>query len=210
MPGAQSLLRPGAIGHRRQHAVRSVFVVGERHGGQDAAVTADAEVEAAVFAQPVGGLIPRRPGPGDVHQDLRRVEAAGRLGAKQLVLEHLDVGDFGQPAAQVAGEIEFGAEQFVTVLDHLAPPTVERRIDHHVRARRHQQVGTRGQPCRVDQIALQMKDRACSNLAPILCTLTTQTSAPASIACRAGSSIAKSLRIVAQPSTTSTTSPNLS
>lgn len=43
------------------------------------------------------------------------------------------------------------------MLDHLPSPTVERGINHHVRAGRHEQIGALRKPIGVDQIPLQVK-----------------------------------------------------
>ncbi len=137
----------------------------------------------AVFAQPVGGLIARCPGGRDIHQHLQPVEVVGRFRAEQFVVEHLDVRDVVR--ARRAGA---------------APDPVRRRA---IRARARPS-GVASRPARRtparwgwwssagrrtpkagpgrSRSPCRWNTEPCSKPAPILCTLTTHTSAPASIA----------------------------
>lgn len=97
-------------------------------------------------------------------------------------VEHLDVGDLADATAHVGRQRQCGVQQFMPVSHHLPSPAVERRVDRHAGAGGHQQVGARPEPIPVDEITLDVVHRALFEAGPILCTLTTQTSAPASIA----------------------------
>jgi hypothetical protein len=48
----------------------------------------------------------------------------------------------------------------VAALNHVTAPAVQRRVDQDVGACRHQQIGASGESILINQIALQMKNRA--------------------------------------------------
>lgn len=69
-----------------------LLVVGDAELGLDAAVVGQADVDGAVRAQPVGGLVAGDAQAPEVDDDLEGVEVVGGLGVEQLVVQDVHPG----------------------------------------------------------------------------------------------------------------------
>ena len=91
---------------------------------------------------------------------MQRVQVAGGFGTEEFVSRDVQPGKAFYLMAQLCRETESGAELLLPMLDHLPAQPVQRRINQHVGARGHEQVGARGQLIGIDKIALTVKHRA--------------------------------------------------
>ncbi len=122
-------------------------------------MVAEAHIDPAVFPQPVRRLVSADAEPGEIHKDLHPVKIVGGFHRQQLILQHMDPGKGVDVRTEPAGECQGVSEQLAAVLDHLAAPSVDCRIQDRVRAGGHQKIRTGGQVCRVHQVTLQVVDR---------------------------------------------------
>lgn len=103
-------------------------------------MVAQSEVDAMVFAEPVGALITTDPQPVHVDQDLHLIQIVAGLFTEQFVMCHRQTVYLVDAATDGARQLESSAEHFSSRPHHVSTPAVQRGIDRHARAGGHQQV----------------------------------------------------------------------
>ena len=147
------------VAERVDESARGRVVVGEREGGEDAPVIRESDVEPPLLPQPVGDLIPRDVEIRDVDEHLQPVQIVRSLHAEQFLVQHVKAGDVVDGRPRAGGDLQCLGEQFVAAFDHLAPPPVERGVDHHIGTGGHQQIGALRELVLIDEVALNVEDR---------------------------------------------------
>ena len=139
-----------------QHA-RRLRVVADRDLRADPPVVAQRHVHVRALTQPVRGVVAVGAEPGDVDDELERVECEG---GADLLVHHAQAADLVDHRADGHGQTDGAVEQLLALLDHLPTPAVHRRVDQGGRTGRAEQILPRLEHVRIDPVTLEMEDRA--------------------------------------------------